>query len=197
MTRVALLAKAPRAGYVKTRLSAELGEQAAVDIYRQLGRQVIDQVSVGHTVTVWYAPHDAGDEMRLWLGDHEYLPQPEGNLGGRLAAAFQAHFDRGETPVVAIGADAPGVTAHAITQAATALEAADVVIGPALDGGYYLLALKRPCPSLFEDIPWGTADVLQLTLAACKRRHYTVVELEPLRDLDTAEDWLALRRGRT
>lgn len=192
-----MLAKAPRIGYVKTRLSAQLGDQVAVDIYRQLGKRVVDQVAVGHKVTVWHAPSDAAAQMRDWLGDHEYLPQCEGDLGARLEGAFRTHFDRGETPVVAIGADAPDVTASSITAATNALEQADVAIGPALDGGYYLLALKRRCPGLFQGIPWGTADVFQLTLAACKRRHYTVVELEPLRDLDNADDWLALRRGPT
>ena len=197
MIAVLLFAKAPRPGLVKTRLAGEVGVERAVSAYRAVAARVVAQVAAAYRLTVWYDPPDALEEMRAWLGQLEYHPQPEGDLGVRLRHAFQFHFDRGDGPVVAIGADAPDVGAAAIARAERALAAADVVLGPALDGGYYLLGLGHHAPQLFEGVPWGTSDVLQITLRACRRWHYQVVQLESLRDLDAAADLVAFGLDRT
>ena len=196
MTAILLFAKAPRAGSVKRRLSAVIGDEAAVAAYWAVGRRVALQVAERYPLTVWYDPPDAEDEMRRWLGAHEFRPQVAGDLGQRLGHAFDVHFALGKAPVVALGADAPDVDGSTIEVALEALEHADVVLGPALDGGYYLLGLRRPVPQLFVDIPWGTASVLQVTMQACERCHLGVRQLEPLRDLDTAADLEALGLGR-
>lgn len=196
MTAILLFAKAPRAGSVKRRLSAVIGDEAAVAAYRAVGRRVALQVAECYPLTVWYDPPDAEGEMRRWLGAHEFRPQVAGDLGQRLSHAFDTHFALGEAPVVALGADAPNVNGLTIEVALEALEHADVVLGPALDGGYYLLGLRYPVPELFVNIPWGTASVLQVTMEACARRHLVVRQLEPLRDLDTAADLEALGLGR-
>lgn len=197
MTAVLLLARAPRPGRVKTRLAREIGDEAAVDAYRRVGAGVAAAVGSEFDLTVWYDPPDAEGEMRDWLGDHEYRAQQGGDLGERMSRAFAAHFDRGDRPVLAIGADAPGVGPAIMREAVQALGEADVVLGPALDGGYYLLGLNRPAPSLFEGVPWGTCRVLQVTVALCVAHDLRVRRLAPLRDLDTAADLeaLGLRRA--
>jgi rSAM/selenodomain-associated transferase 1 len=196
MTQVLLFAKAPRGGRVKTRLAAEVGEAAALAAYRRVGRQVVDRVGARYPLTVWYDPPDALPDMRRWLGGREFMPQRGDDLGGRMAHAFEEHFRRGDAPVIAIGADAPGIDAATIAAAEAALQEAAVVLGPALDGGYYLLGLTRLAPELLADVPWGTASVLQVTVARCFECDLPVKQLQPLRDLDTAADLEVLERGR-
>jgi len=192
-----LFARAPRAGRVKTRLAAEVGEEVALATYRSVGGLVAGQVAAQYPITIWYDPPDALDEMRGWLGDHEFLSQAGANLGARMAHAFETHFARGDTPVIVIGADAPGVGAATIEEAERALAEADVVIGPALDGGYYLLGLNGPAAAIFDGVPWGSDGVFEVTVALCRQCHLAVELLEPLRDLDTAADLRALGLERT
>lgn len=189
MTAVLLFAKAPRPGAVKTRLARDLGEAAAASVYRALGVRVAEAVSVAFPLTVWYEPPGAEAEMRAWLGDrHRYVPQPEGDLGERLRLGFATHFQGGGGPAIAIGADAPDVDAAVVAAAFARLERADVVLGPAVDGGYYLVGLARPTPALFAGVPWGTGGVLHETLAICRREGLRVARLPPLRDVDTIDD---------
>jgi hypothetical protein len=192
MTAVIMFAKAPRRGYVKTRLSADVGRARALEVYRQVGAQVAAGVARGYPLTIWYDPPDAAREMRVWLGELEFQAQEGDDLGARMAHAFHVHFDRGDAPVVAIGADAPDVDAETIAQACRHLEAADVVLGPALDGGYYLIGLREKADSLFRGIPWGGPRVMAVTLAACERVQLVVRQLGALRDIDTGGDLAAL-----
>ena len=194
MIAVSLFAKAPRPGSVKTRLAADIGADEAVRIYRQLGSRVVSQVGPVSSLTVWYDPPDAADEMRAWLGDLCYRPQVSGDLGERLAVAFDDHFAaRPNEIAIAIGADAPEVDADVILGAAAALQSADVVIGPATDGGYYLIGLKRPLLCLFGDeIPWGTDRVFGATKRICDGHGIAFETLPVLRDVDRFEDLKAL-----
>jgi rSAM/selenodomain-associated transferase 1 len=192
MTAIALLVKAPRSGFVKTRLAADVGEACATAVYRQIGSDVARSVARAGPLTVWYAPADEENAVRAWLGDHEYRPQGSGDLGARMQVAVSYHLDRGDGPVVVIGGDCPGVTASVVREAAARLAVADVVLGPSLDGGYYLLGLNAPESALFRDIPWSTDRVLQITESRCRACHLTFERLSPLRDLDTAEDMRAL-----
>ncbi len=193
MIDVLLFAKAPRPGMVKTRLAASIGNDAAVEIYRAMGRRIIDQIRPVSNVTVCYDPSDALLETREWLGDAEYRRQSDGSLGDRLTAAVREHFVGGtSTPVVAIGADAPQVDADVITAAAAALGLADVVLGPATDGGYYLIGLTKERPNLFKAIPWSSSTVFAATKAACDAAGLTTTVLPVLRDIDTVEDAVIL-----
>ncbi len=193
MNHVLFFARAPRPGQVKTRLAADVGPDAALEIYRTLGLRVVDQIAGVSSITVWYEPADAEEEMRAWLGDLRFEAQPEGDLGARLTHAFAAHFTAhpGE-PAIAVGADAPDVDAAAIETAGNALRSTDVVLGPATDGGYYLIGLARPLPELFQDMPWGTEEVLDATRAACKGMRITPELLPVLRDVDRLSDLKAL-----
>jgi rSAM/selenodomain-associated transferase 1 len=192
MTRVLVFAKAPRSGLVKTRLAREVGEERALSVYRNIGEQVTSAVSSEYPVTVWYDPPGAEPEMRAWLGDREFATQRGSDLGSRMEHAFRHHFARGDTPVLAIGADAPAVTAETIREALGILQRVDVAIGPAVDGGYYLLGLKVLHEPLFHEVPWGTSDVLQVTVRRCQDLDLTVGQLGIQRDVDTAEDLEAL-----
>ena len=174
-------------------MAADIGSDAALDIYRALGSRVVDQITSVSSIAVWYEPADAEEEMRAWLGDLRFEAQPEGDLGARLTHAFAAHFAAhpGE-PAIAVGADAPDVDAAAIETAGNALRSTDVVLGPATDGGYYLIGLARPLPELFQDMPWGTEEVLDATRAACKGMRITPELLPVLRDVDRLSDLKAL-----
>ena len=192
MTAVVLMAKAPRAGTVKTRLAAAVGNDCAVALYRRIGRKVAEEAAQVAPLTVWFTPADAEEEVRDWLGDPACRPQGAGDLGDRMREAFSVHFARGDTPVILIGADCPGVTGAVLREAEACLSRADVVLGPSLDGGYYLVGLNRPEPRLFADMPWSTAGVLEITESRCREHDLVVERLSPRRDLDTVEDLRAL-----
>jgi rSAM/selenodomain-associated transferase 2/rSAM/selenodomain-associated transferase 1 len=196
-----IFVKAPRPGEVKTRLAREFGDERAARIYRTMGRRIVDRLRRGHHRTiVHFTPPDALEEVREWLGGEglEYRPQVGGSLGARMAAAFDHAFREAEK-VCIVGTDSPDLTREtvelALAHLSGAREGADrdrspttAVLGPALDGGYYLLALNRPAPSLFRDIPWGTDAVLEQTLERARELDIHLHTLAPLADVDRPED---------
>ena len=186
--QLAVFLKAPRLGAVKTRLAAVIGERHALRLYRVLAARTLTTVrTAGLEPIIWYSPTDARSEMEFWLGDAwELRPQVTGDLGARLAAAAHA-VQRGQV-WVAIGADCPSMTASILRDACTCLERSAVVIGPALDGGYYLIGGRTPLPDIFTAMPWGTDRLLIETRARLTRISAAWHELTTLRDVDTAED---------
>ncbi len=133
--------------------------------------------------------------MSHWLGDGaRFLPQGAGDLGERMAGAFEESFRTGSTATVIIGSDCPGLSPDVITAAFARLTETPVVLGPARDGGYYLIGLSRPMPELFRGIPWGTDRVLADSLAVLQRRGCKPALLDPLEDIDRPEDLPAWRR---
>jgi len=135
------------------------------------------------------------DAVRAWLdglGAAAFRPQAGGNLGTRLAYAFGHAFAAGDDAVVIIGTDAPGVNRRIVTAAFRALRAHDLVLGPSLDGGYYLIGLSSPQPALFREIPWSTGAVLRATQTRARALGLRATVLGPLRDVDTARDARAL-----
>jgi rSAM/selenodomain-associated transferase 1 len=187
-----IFTRAPRQGRVKTRIAKDLGDARALAIHRELTERTLAaarglrdaQVVVAHT------PADAGDEMRAWLGDDlGYEPQRGRDLGQRMAAAIDARLSSGSSRVVVVGSDVPDLTTAILDEAFTSLHASDVVIGPAADGGYYLIGMKALHRSLFERIPWSSAETLARTLAAIRDAGLGVHLLEILRDVDTVVDW--------
>jgi rSAM/selenodomain-associated transferase 2/rSAM/selenodomain-associated transferase 1 len=189
-----VFARAPVPGRVKTRLAAGIGETGALQVYRALGRQVLDQVRDGPWRTVvCHDPPEAAAQMEGWLGTRgiDFAPQSAGDLGARMEQALATALVGGGRACL-IGTDAPGVDRGLVDAAFRALDAADVVYGPALDGGYYLVALASPAPTLFRDIPWSTGDVLARSLDRAREAGLRVHLLDPLRDVDTHEDLAAL-----
>jgi rSAM/selenodomain-associated transferase 2/rSAM/selenodomain-associated transferase 1 len=185
-----VFAKAPVPGRVKTRLAEDVGPQEAARIYRDLGRRVVDQIREGpYRTVICYDPPEAERTVKEWLGEQrvEFRPQAPGSLGERLETAFRWAF-RETGRALVIGTDAPGVNQDLVEAALRALSAAHLVLGPALDGGYYLLGLTRPAPELFRGIPWSTEEVLKATLARARELGLTATLLPVLRDVDTLED---------
>jgi rSAM/selenodomain-associated transferase 1 len=191
-----VFAKAPVPGRVKTRLARDIGSAAAAAVYRQLGRQIVAAaVGSGYRTIVWFTPATGRDAVRAWLDGFDavvFCPQASGNLGTRLAHAFGRSFASGDRAVVIIGTDAPGVDRHIVKEAFRALRGHDLVLGPSLDGGYYLIGLSAPQPALFRAIPWSTKDVLRVTEGRARGLGLTFRLLRPLRDVDKAGDARAL-----
>jgi hypothetical protein len=193
---VAVFAKAPVPGQVKTRLAAEIGARPAAILYRHMGRAVVHAVvGPGYRTVVWFAPPRARRGVRAWLaglGVAEYRSQGAGDLGARLRRAFRRQFGVGDEAVVIIGTDCPELGRRDVARAFDALESHDVVLGPARDGGYYLVGLRSPQPALFREIPWSTPYVMRVTQARAIAVGLRCKVLRRLRDVDNAADARAL-----
>ncbi|MCL6523990.1 MAG: TIGR04282 family arsenosugar biosynthesis glycosyltransferase [Thermoflavifilum sp.] len=182
-----IFVRALKPGQVKTRIAQQAGAQAALWIYEKL-LQHTQEVSrvVKADKFVYYADEIVKDD--LWPADVIKRSQSTGDLGIRMKSAFQELFSLGYQRVVIIGSDCALLNATHIHDAYRYLQAQDVVIGPALDGGYYLMGLRKPIPELFEAIPWSTPEVLKYTLAQIYFLNLSYVLLEPLPDVDFWED---------
>lgn len=194
--RIVVFARAPELGSVKTRLATDIGAERALQVYRMLGiRSVAAACSVPDArVEVHYTPVAGRDAVAAWLGDSvvarvELHAQEDGTLGDRMSAAIDHALARGAAAVAVIGTDCPGLDAAGITRAFEALGGADVALGPAEDGGYYLVAVRARHPHLFTGIPWSSCDTLRCTLDAARAAGLQVALLDPLMDIDTGEDW--------
>ena len=129
------------------------------------------------------------ESFQKWLGpDLSYRPQPEGDLGARMHEAFRQAFREGVEKVVIVGTDCPGLSEDLAQEAFAGLDQGEVALGPAKDGGYYLIGLRRPVEELFREISWGTGEVLAKTLEAAQRLGLRVSLLKPLEDIDRPED---------
>ncbi|MFB2937124.1 TIGR04282 family arsenosugar biosynthesis glycosyltransferase [Aerosakkonemataceae cyanobacterium BLCC-F154] len=180
----------PEAGKTKTRLIPVLGAEGAANLHRQLTETVITQVKELQNVRI--EVHFTGGNQQLmqaWLGENfTYQPQTEGDLGQRMATAFQTAFNNGMEKAVIIGSDCPALTCQLIESAFTELSQDELVLGRAADGGYYLIGLKRLIPELFTGINWGTSEVLQQTVEIAKNLKLAVSYLTTLSDIDRPED---------
>jgi hypothetical protein len=204
--RLIVMTRYPRPGHVKTRLIDALGSEGAAALHTRLARHCVRRMHAaalgsGIQLEVRATGATAG-KVRRWLGrDVSVRDQGEGDLGTRLAAAAQSAFDAGAGAAVLVGSDAPDVGGVHVRAALDALAHQDVVLGPALDGGYYLVAVAarsaaRSVPALLgPQIPWGTADVLEATRAVARDARLSVHLLDPVADIDRPEDvaiWEAL-----
>jgi rSAM/selenodomain-associated transferase 1 len=177
---------------VKTRLASELGAESALAIYRGLGERVMAAVATipSCAIVVAYTPDGSHDVIREWLGSSPKLrPQSNGDLGERMSAAITDALAEGAQRVVVIGTDCPGLTAATVVDAFSRLDTADLVLGPATDGGYYLIGMTRAHAQLFERIPWSSDQALSATLTRAKRLGLRIALLDEMHDVDTADDW--------
>lgn len=185
-----IFVKAPRPGLVKTRLAATLGPAAACEAYCLLVETLLRGLSSLEEVELRFAPDEAAGEILRWRRNSwRMAPQGAGGLGQRLERAFREAFDRGAGRVAVIGSDCPAVTQADVASARSALTAHDVVLGPANDGGYWLIGLRKPHPELFRGIAWSTNRVLAETLDCCAAAGLQVELLRSLADVDTEADW--------
>lgn len=189
MKTVCLFLKSPRVGKAKTRLARSIDPVRANAIYRALVEHQVAEIPLEWRVSVFFTPTSAEEEMKNWLVPqlpmgNRFVPQCDGDLGERLVAAVRSEFDNGSGRVYLIGGDCPGLSRDFFYEADRALGPADVVIGPAEDGGYVLLGLKFPHEVLFRGIDWSTPAVLQQTLSAAREKTLSVHLLRPLVDID-------------
>jgi len=193
-----LFARYPVPGQAKTRLIPALGPEGAARLQRRLTEHAAGVVraagaSHGARGTIFFTGA-AQRDFRSWLGcDLTYAAQPAGDLSVRTRQAFADAFRSRARRVVAFGSDIPDLSAALLHQAFAGLREHDVVLGPAADGGYYLIGMKRDRPELFAGIDWGTGRVCDQTRAAIGRQGLSVVELPTLSDVDRPEDTPALR----
>ncbi|HEY8369446.1 MAG TPA: TIGR04282 family arsenosugar biosynthesis glycosyltransferase [Thermodesulfobacteriota bacterium] len=195
-TAVAVMAKAPRPGQVKTRLVPPLTPEQAADLYRCCLLDTLDTLRRvrGAEPVVAYAPADASGDMAQLAPDLPRLPQGEGDLGARMLRVVDALLEQGFEAAVLVGGDAPTLPAAYVEQAAAHLaDGADLVLGPADDGGYYLIGLCARRPFLFEGMPWSTGAVLAETRRRADASGLRTALLPAWFDVDTAADLERLR----
>lgn len=177
---LAVFAKAPVPGQVKTRLRPALDDQQAARLAAAFVRDTLEKAArLGPPVTVYYAGDRALLESLAPPGVR-WADQGGGDLGARMA--------RVPAPCLLLGADSPHLPPAYLRQALAAVPAYDVVLGPADDGGYFLLGLRAPQPALFDGIAWSTGEVLAQTLAKAAALGLTVHQPPPWYDLDTPAD---------
>ena|ERR1041385_4730203 len=190
--KLIIFVKAPRPGAVKTRLAKVIGAPAALAAYHQLVETLLTHLQQLRTVEVCFSPDDAAAEVRSWIRESwSSSPQGAGDLGRRLQAAFQRVFRCGAKRVVIIGSDCPAVSVEDIREAWARLRTHDVVLGPATDGGYWLIGLRQLQPELFRDVPWSSEQVFAETLRRVQRAGLSVHLLRELADVDTDLEWRA------
>jgi rSAM/selenodomain-associated transferase 1 len=188
-----IFVRKPELGKVKTRMAASVGKEAALIIYKKLLQHT-------HQITsplccdkfVFYA--DAIGDNDLWNEGYQKLLQGEGDLGTKMKAAFTSLFEKGYSRICIIGSDCYEITTTVIEQAFYLLNKQEIVLGPARDGGYYLLGIKDAVRDIFDGIEWSTSKVLQQTISHIQKNLYSFSMLEELQDIDTIEnvpiEWL-------
>jgi rSAM/selenodomain-associated transferase 1 len=195
--KLIVFVKAPRAGVVKTRLAKSIGAAAAVAAYRQLVETLLNQLSGLSGVEVCFSPDDAASEVQRWLAESWHSsPQGDGDLGQRLHAAFERAFDAGAKRVAIIGSDCPAIGVEEIREAWSGLQTHDVVLGPATDGGYWLVGLRQLQPDLFRGVHWSTETVFTETFQRAQFAGLRVQLLRELADVDTEAEWRAFLAAR-
>ena len=187
----------PEPGITKTRLIPVLGKAGAANLHRLMAQRTIARaLSLQKSRRLSVEIHHTGgsqQQMEDWLGtDLIYQNQIDGDLGARMAAAFQNSFDSGVDKVAIIGTDCPDLKAEILAQAFDELSDRDLVLGPAKDGGYYLIGLRRSIPELFDGINWGTSEVFASTRAIAQNLGLNIAVLPILADIDRPEDLLGL-----
>ncbi len=187
-----IFAKWPAPGQAKTRLGLP-PEEAARAARAFLLDTIARMTGVAERAVVVYSPPGAGDDFRSLLGPGvELEPQADGDLGARLEQFLAGRLRAGAMKVVVVGSDSPTLPIDLVAEAFARLDAADVVLGPATDGGYYLFGCRR-LPPCFVGIPWSGPGVLAETVARLTDPAWRLALLPPWYDVDTAEGWAMLR----
>jgi rSAM/selenodomain-associated transferase 1 len=194
---VVCFARLPELGKCKTRIAIETGETEAFRIYSVLVsklRDLITRLPAGIKVQVRLTEPCGRDDFYNAFGQRaDYALQCSGDLGSRMLEGTVEAFVGGAAKVVLIGSDVPGLTNEIIERAFIELNRSPLVIGPAQDGGYYLLGMREVRTELFVNIPWGSPEVLARTQLAARSIGLPYSELGVLRDVDTLADWEAIK----
>jgi rSAM/selenodomain-associated transferase 1 len=190
-----VFAKEPRAGRVKSRLAAQTTPAWAAEVAAAFLLDTVERLSaVAARRVLAFNPAEAAPYFgAVARGRFALRPQGEGDLGRRLAAFIDAELRDGAERVVVVGADSPTLPTDLVEQGFRSLDRADVVLGPATDGGYYLVGCGRRRPPLFDGIAWGGRRVLFDSVARLAQSDWQLAVLPPWYDVDTLDDWWALR----
>jgi len=185
-----VVAKRPAPGQTKTRLTPPLSPEEAAFLYEQFLCDTLDLIRAVPNVRpiIAYLPEGEEDYFRTLAPDFDLLPQRGDDLGARLDNALIHCLNDGFERAVIMDSDSPTLPADCLAQAFTALDTADVVLGPCDDGGYYLIGLKRPAPRLLREVKMSTPSVLRDTLALAAEEGLTVAQLPTWYDVDTAAE---------
>ncbi|MBI5116021.1 TIGR04283 family arsenosugar biosynthesis glycosyltransferase [Candidatus Poribacteria bacterium] len=191
--RLIIFTRYPAPGNTKTRLIPAVGAQGAADLHRRMTEHALSRLKrlKPHRRVSIEISYDGGSEqlMKEWLGPGViFRPQIGSGLGERMAGAFSEAFAEGAEKVVLVGTDCPGLNVSIAEEAFRALRHSDVVLGPASDGGYYLIGLKRVTPQLFDGISWGATEVLEQTLKTANDLGLSTAFVSKLDDVDRVED---------
>lgn len=185
-----IFVKNPELNKVKTRLAKSVGGQNALTVYHKLLQHTHDSAAAMKMPAekqVWYSSKI--DRTDLWeSGDFEKHLQQGESLGARMEKAFRDAFETGYARVVIIGSDCADLRPSHLDEAFESLRKKNAVVGPAEDGGYYLLGLNSFTPSVFRNIHWSEPTVLEETMNRLKKENFTVHTLERLNDIDTVDD---------
>lgn len=191
-----LMVKFPRPGLVKTRLAGDIGDNAACRVCRTMAEKtIVDTLPAAGSYDriIFYAPSESEPEVRRWLPGERIISQRGEDIGKVMDNAFCDIFEAGAGKGVLIGADIPGLNSDMVDLAFQLLGGADVVIGPATDGGYYLIGLKLRTPEIFRGMAWGTASVLRETLRTARNLRLRVTTMTAMSDVDTIDDLLRMK----
>ena len=180
--------KNPVLGKVKTRLAATIGNEKALEIYKSLVAHTMEAVKECNAAVFLYFSDSIEETISTQKPGCIKKIQSGKDLGERMLKAFDEVSGLLYQKVVIIGTDCPGINLQLIDEAFAALENSDVVIGPAADGGYYLLGMNKPYKSLFQNINWSTSAVLNETISRCDESELKYALLEVLHDLDEEKD---------
>ncbi len=186
MTTLGLFGKHPQPGQVKTRLADEVGADIAARLYGAFMDDLAFRFRAGgdHRILgFWPADTATFFDQYARLG-YELWPQPEGDLGQKISSFFQYALKQEDSRAVLIGTDSPTLPVEFVEQAFGMLQTVDCVLGPATDGGYYLIGLRRPTPALFENVAWSSANVLVQTVQRATAAGLSIDLLAPWYDVD-------------
>jgi rSAM/selenodomain-associated transferase 1 len=193
-TAIILYAREPKPGFAKTRLAAAMGNPTAAEVYSCMLEHAIEELKKlppGISVTLSGATEsDAVYLKSLALAFWTLEIQSGNDIGERMKMSFHAALTSGHTRALLIGSDIPDMNEELLLRALTMLDTHDVVMGPAFDGGYYLLGLKKLVPELFEDIPWSTELVFSASRKILVREELSHAILPRRADVDDVEDLL-------
>ncbi|MBU1679044.1 MAG: TIGR04282 family arsenosugar biosynthesis glycosyltransferase [Bacteroidetes bacterium] len=197
---IMVFARYPVEGKVKTRLAFSIGQKYATEFYKIIAKKITEEIkSIRRSNKyIFYSKLSEKEQIMSWLGSKFFYALQEGiSLGEKMQNAFQKVFSNGAEKAIIFGTDIPDLSAEIITKAVSALDQKDIVIGPAKDGGYYLLGMKKYTPELFDDIQFSTKTVMTETLDKINSMRLTFELLEELQDIDTENDlvrWLGESR---
>lgn len=193
--RILFFVRLPEPGRVKTRLAASVGDEAAAELYGCFAGDMLETLrSAQAPLTCVAAPPERAGEVRAWLGCRECVPQEGPDLGARMKNAFEQAFARGARRVVLVGSDLPDLPVGHVERAFGLLESHGAVLGPAEDGGYYLIGFTREgfVPEAFVGPDWGGDTVYAKTLGILRARGVEPGLAPAWRDVDTAADLVRL-----